>query len=382
MTSTSDLSKLTVPQLKALCKERGLTGYSKLAKAALLQKLAGVAVPKKAISTPRADETAEGNIAKTVQPSTASTRAPKAPLPTQVPELPQNRITTSARETSAKRPAHTRTPVPAKRSKTSHQAATNTNHEPSPSNFALQENLADASLFKVPELPVHSQRSFPRDASAVQETFPPVCQVPGLPVQPEWSFHGGASMLPETISSMLEVPELAVQPQASFQGGLSTLAKQPSGIKHPIVPRPTAGTTRFKPLVPATPKPVEPGPANKPAIRGSAPCVGTALDFSFPAMPVPVLSHISFPPRASERKWVSWWAIILSALSPADRKTCMLVSRTFRYAGRTASLRAHVFASSPSPHVVRQFTSLLRIYCRGILLAVDWTPSLSTIHET
>ncbi|OBZ68981.1 hypothetical protein A0H81_11083 [Grifola frondosa] len=35
-----DISKLTVPQLKALCKERKITGYSKLGKQALLQKLA------------------------------------------------------------------------------------------------------------------------------------------------------------------------------------------------------------------------------------------------------------------------------------------------------------------------------------------------------
>ena len=34
-----DVSKLTVPQLKALCKELKLTGYSKLGKGALLQKL-------------------------------------------------------------------------------------------------------------------------------------------------------------------------------------------------------------------------------------------------------------------------------------------------------------------------------------------------------
>ncbi|KAJ3519242.1 hypothetical protein NM688_g9329 [Phlebia brevispora] len=39
-TSTSELSKLTVPQLKVLCKERKLTGYSKLGKNALLLKLA------------------------------------------------------------------------------------------------------------------------------------------------------------------------------------------------------------------------------------------------------------------------------------------------------------------------------------------------------
>lgn len=37
---STDLQKLTVPQLKALCKENGITGYSKLAKGALIEKLA------------------------------------------------------------------------------------------------------------------------------------------------------------------------------------------------------------------------------------------------------------------------------------------------------------------------------------------------------
>ena len=36
-----DLTKLTVPQLKALCKEQKLTGYSKLGKPALVEKLIG-----------------------------------------------------------------------------------------------------------------------------------------------------------------------------------------------------------------------------------------------------------------------------------------------------------------------------------------------------
>ena len=38
----SDLSKLNVSQLKALCKERRIVGYSKLGKAALICKLAGL----------------------------------------------------------------------------------------------------------------------------------------------------------------------------------------------------------------------------------------------------------------------------------------------------------------------------------------------------
>jgi len=36
----SDLSKLTVSQLKAVCKERRIVGYSKLGKAALICRLA------------------------------------------------------------------------------------------------------------------------------------------------------------------------------------------------------------------------------------------------------------------------------------------------------------------------------------------------------
>ncbi|KAG2009835.1 hypothetical protein CC2G_012719 [Coprinopsis cinerea AmutBmut pab1-1] len=39
MGSTDDLTKLTIPQLKALCKDRKITGFSKLNKLALLQKL-------------------------------------------------------------------------------------------------------------------------------------------------------------------------------------------------------------------------------------------------------------------------------------------------------------------------------------------------------
>ena len=40
---SSDLSKLNVSQLKAICKERRIVGYSKLGKAALICKLAEIA---------------------------------------------------------------------------------------------------------------------------------------------------------------------------------------------------------------------------------------------------------------------------------------------------------------------------------------------------
>lgn len=39
LTATEDWKKLTVPQLKALCKDKKITGYSKLGKNALIQRL-------------------------------------------------------------------------------------------------------------------------------------------------------------------------------------------------------------------------------------------------------------------------------------------------------------------------------------------------------
>ncbi|KAI1794839.1 hypothetical protein LXA43DRAFT_88907 [Ganoderma leucocontextum] len=40
--TSSELAGLTVPQLKALCKEKKISGYSKLGKQALIQKLSGL----------------------------------------------------------------------------------------------------------------------------------------------------------------------------------------------------------------------------------------------------------------------------------------------------------------------------------------------------
>lgn len=40
--TAADISKLTVAQLKAICKERKIAGYSKLGKPALIQKLAWI----------------------------------------------------------------------------------------------------------------------------------------------------------------------------------------------------------------------------------------------------------------------------------------------------------------------------------------------------
>lgn len=319
------LSKLTVPQLKALCKERRITGYSKLGKAALLQRLAEVAVPTKT-TTPANDQaspTIPPNITPTHvapnppayiesstvcqrnitlqpgQPATTDntqgteTSTTNARLPTELPGSSQNPTATNATSISTrkasctKRPAHIDISGPPKRSRTSLKPTPTAGHEPPvPRTTALQQKLpVDSSAFKVPEVPAARRKSL----------------------------HGSAS----------------------------TIAKQlPGASKCSAVPRQITGDPgRFKPLVVSKPKLTEPDQMNEeplppPATSASVIRRDSALFPHFHTKPLPVLGNISFPPKASERKWVYRWALVLSALSPTDRQTCTLVSRTFRYAGR------------------------------------------------
>lgn len=56
------------------------------------------------------------------------------------------------------------------------------------------------------------------------------------------------------------------------------------------------------------------------------------LDFAT-TLPIPQLTCITLPPSLTQRKRVQHWAIIFSGLTDAERRCCVLVSRTFRYAG-------------------------------------------------
>lgn len=55
----------------------------------------------------------------------------------------------------------------------------------------------------------------------------------------------------------------------------------------------------------------------------------------FPELPIPILGLIGMPPSISDRKRVVSWSIILSGISNTERRTCILVSRMFRYAGKS-----------------------------------------------
>jgi len=72
-----DLQKLTVPQLRALCKEKGLTGYSKVPKPVLIEKLAAAAAtvfPASSVTTTRLEEPP---CKKMLLPSKSNSRIPE-----------------------------------------------------------------------------------------------------------------------------------------------------------------------------------------------------------------------------------------------------------------------------------------------------------------
>ncbi|KAJ7043997.1 hypothetical protein C8F04DRAFT_1228868 [Mycena alexandri] len=73
-----ELKKLTVPQLKALCKEKRVTGYSKLGKDAIIQKLlqVGISAPSSAPSVTAPTSTSAPAVAPTATPVPASDKTP------------------------------------------------------------------------------------------------------------------------------------------------------------------------------------------------------------------------------------------------------------------------------------------------------------------
>ena len=122
-----------------------------------------------------------------------------------------------------------------------------------------------------------------------------------------------------------------------------------------------ASGKRFKPLV-ASKRPVE---AAAPVISADTPGVIVShstkvhkrpaskqpaispyyLDFSSSCPPA--LVPITLPPSLSQRKRVQLWAVILSEVSDQDRVNCVLVSRTFRYAGLSRILTIAEFTEHP-----------------------------------
>lgn len=314
-----DLSKLTVSQLKAICKERRIVGYSKLGKAALVRKL-GELGP----SSPSAQSTpiqAQASLLPVSGSSPAQVDGLLAPIvqrPMGMPIL-SPRETYSVPGTHIPRSSATLGSIPAF-------------HPPSCLSGGQGQNVGQSvSALKVPVSKRISSEISQGQVNAEPLSKKPRVSLPisayaGIPF-PTSVHRLGNCGVPESPFSALPDPVLVPGITEVHQLDGQTQTVSMSG-------------QRFKPLRVTGPLSATPGDrrkslclqGNKPATVTVQPSLLWHLDLPTHPEP-PLLSVISIPPPLSQRKLVQRWAIILSGLSGKERFRICLVSKLIRYAG-------------------------------------------------
>ncbi|KAI9443466.1 hypothetical protein H4582DRAFT_1924954 [Lactarius indigo] len=317
----SGLSKLNVSQLKAICKERRIVGYSKLGKAALIRKLADL-VPSAPPPT-STQKTSSGT-------ETAATRVAMG-----LPAPPAVHVRTA--RSSAPSDAHifsgaavTQTPtvIPAPQQLPDMQIAP-IKKNCTPPAFTAQENTSkrlppesEISQGQVPATPLAKKRKVVGFVSS--------------------SAAGSTSISSSAPTSHLLSLAVPVPPVSCGPA----LSPELAGAQRPVRTQPMSTTSgkRFKPLEIMRPPAATSGSMEDTQMalglhddegaRSKTPTTAIRrwhLDFPAPMAP-PALSPITLPPSLAERRLVRHWAIILSGLSDQERFRCCFVSRLIRYA--------------------------------------------------
>ncbi|KAI0700037.1 hypothetical protein C8T65DRAFT_728852 [Cerioporus squamosus] len=385
----ADLAKLTVPQLKALCKERKIPGYSKLGKQALLQKLvenglcsasegasgpgtpsvisAGTVPPEVATHTPSAAATRGSISAAATRPDTPSSfiassnttgstndgvivpqppaappskpkaqkkprklKASQPPGPSTIPQV----SSAVSRQPSAALAAVSSLPA-AVGSSSPHTDAPGLPPTLSSSTITTCQVQTPTSTRNVSQTPSLTRKVPPLRASATgnKRDRPSIETMPPPPLKKQRVLS--SSSTPNVERSLMPATLAVSKPTAP----VATTTRVPVQPIVLVVPAPTSAK-RFKPLL-----------VNKAKVSASASSTPTSI----PALPfepvrvlavkehalyrlqdfeasVPALRPITLPPSLAQRKRVHRWAVILSALSNKERAACALVSRAFRYA--------------------------------------------------
>lgn len=293
--STSDqtnLLKLSREQLKQLCKERGHTGYSKCTKPQLVA-LLGSDTPSK------------------FNPSMMTTA------------LPAKQDTSSSASVSKKRPESGSSDVRESVAKKQRR------HDPLPTNNSPSVQSPVNSIPAKPKPRLAQKLPILRDVSTLPmfttpATVPPIQQLSLPPISrflPP-SLTGHSPSLPRPPEHTTDSSQ-----RPSDGSGHTRLLKKfldpRNGITNSnLSPREPQDTPCSTIILPSSSNvSVEPLPA-------------PYLDF--PALPVPILGLVGMPPSIPDRKKVRSWSIILSGISDTERRACVLVSRVFRYAGKSA----------------------------------------------
>ncbi|KAJ6508939.1 hypothetical protein C8R45DRAFT_1170057, partial [Mycena sanguinolenta] len=368
----AELKKLTVSQLKALCKEQRISGYSKLAKDAIIQKL---------LTASSVPMSASDSVFKVpALPQTLTQDSPETPVPT---------VRIASTSASGPTTTSTATATVSKKRKTADKPTSSTPDSDVvvASSTAPKKRKKDSPTDSIPSAAkattapsISSTASKKKKTAAPTNSIPSVPRATTLPTASPTSSAASQKKKPvpstESITSAAKpaTPNTFTSPTASSSRASadpvlptinsnipavsdhSKTPKRPAGPTAgptdspppkrqklaPLLPtsKPSAPSKRFVPLV-VTKKPqvpVNPPTAPPPALAtafplGDASVAEVLYHLDFPVTPPPpLLTSITLPPKKSERKRVPDLSLLLSSVADKDISKCVSVSRVFRYA--------------------------------------------------
>ena len=347
----ADLLRLSRDQLKRLCKERGHTGYSKCTKPQLVV-LLGSDTPSR------------------FNPSTMTTM-----LPPKQDTHPSAPVSKKRLEPDSSGP---RDSVAKKQKRP----------DPIPAGTPSIQSPTIAAPSKVKRQPPFAQK-----LPTTRESFVPPVSITPTTIHPP-SLPPASQLLPSSASNrslgLPRPPELNAKPGTvpNLQPHSRTANEQESGTSFPTTDsprRPNGGNGSIRAfkkfldprngatsghLAPREPQDTPASPCN----MSVEPLPSPYLDFS--VLPAPVLRQIGMPPSIPEK--VHPWSIILSGISDVERRVCILVSRMFRYAGKSAlrSISLGYLTSAP-----RQSICLPQPSYSLTFQANDWKMLFAPIHR-
>ena len=349
---TAELSKLTVPQLKALCKERRITGYSKLGKAALLERL-GARAPSnqpEATSLETTQAASKANDGVTTQGAVAipsdrtrsdllgdsSSHTSHGRRAYEEPNLSSVNISTTSIYAPSSDPGsndishHSRAP--------SHTTGASTT---TVSKVALCTKRSSAPMELAAEPPpkktriIQASRTSDSDSCDIDSRTLSTLSAFKVPAVPKVNLAATASV---AIASPVRDRRARPASPTVSTSGTQTLASKSGKRFRPLAVTIPASKFSSEPTsaISRSTSAIERRTSSRESTRTKSDNVPLYhLDFADPEAPVP-LQPISLPPPLSRRRLVYRWSIILSDLSGQERKQCVLASKLFRYAGQCA----------------------------------------------
>ena len=352
-----DLQKLTVPQLRALCKEKGLTGYSKVPKPVLIEKLAAATAtvfPAPSVTTTRLEEPpcTKNALPKqkklkdtraTVQVSTQAVTAKNLSLDHQID------VNLSASVNGKKKATGVEENLP------DVTASTEVPKEAPTLAVPYQQGTSPDIPIDVTQSPRTPQNAGPVSSLSRDTAGKPLLRItrPGITGEPPLK----RLKLSDDLNEKKGSPQMTgsqLQDSVTMQGHMSLVVqsvdKDNSQAAIKRIPRATAITgKRYIPLIVKLKdasasdlmqktRQAELAKSHHPTTHVSY-SASAAIDFNDGLFSVPIggveaelsFKAITFPPPLSQRKFATKLAIILRDINTADMSSLTLTSRLFRY---------------------------------------------------